>query len=87
MPFVRVFLEIVAEVYSNVAALIKRVKSTEPKPSLVLSTLVESRKPLMKSEIAYFLPHVSGITVTRALERLTLSGMVAKTEEGYRFIM
>ena len=85
MPFVRVFLETVAEVYSNVAALMKRVKSTEPKPSLVLSTLVESREPLMKSEIGYLLPHVSGITVTRALERLTLSGMVAKTEKGYVF--
>jgi hypothetical protein len=83
MPFVRVFLETVAEVYSDVAQLMKRVKSTEPKPSLVLSVLAESRKPLMKSEIEYLLPHVSGITVTRALERLTLSGLVARTEKGY----
>ena len=83
MPFVSVFLETVAEVYSNVAQLMKRVKSTEPKPSLVLSVLEESREPLMKSEIEYLLPHVSGITVTRALERLILSGMIAKTEKGY----
>ena len=83
MPFVRVVLEIMEEVYSNVAQLMKRVKSTESKPSLVLSVLEESREPLIKSEIEYLLPHVSGITVTRALERLTLSGMIAKTEKGY----
>ncbi len=85
MPFVRVFLEVMAEIYDSAAVLMKRVKSTEAKPALVLSVLEESRKPLMKSEIEYLLPHVSKITVSRSLERLTQCGLVLKTEKGYVF--